>query len=118
MEVKGKTIKELMENFLKEINKKVKTEGNSEKFSTKFEVKGKYVEECIQKFAEKILNYFSRKNAVFENFELEISVDKKWCFSFSLEGKIFEKIESKISEIKIEKLEESVEGWKLNFSVN
>jgi SHS2 domain-containing protein len=117
MEVQGKTIRELIENLLKEINENVKGYNPKEEFSTKFNIKCKNMEECIQKFGEKILNYFNRKNVIFDKVEIEVTGGRKWILSFSLKGKTFEKLEAKIKEIKIEGLEESLEGWKLTFSM-
>lgn len=117
MEVRGKTIKELVRNLLKEMNDYAKGKGASEKFSTKFEIKGKTMKDCLQKFAEKILKYYSLKRTIFENLELEIVAGKKWTLSFSLEGKSFEQLEFQFKEISIEKLEEDKEGWRLSFSM-
>jgi len=118
MEVEGKTIKELLKNFVFEINKMVKSEGSFENFETKFEVKGKEMKEVIENFAEKIVGYFEKKKAIFEDLEVEIIPGKKWILKCSLSGKIFEKLKKDFKEVKISELEENLSGWKLAFSVD
>lgn len=117
MEVESKTLKELLNNILAKINENVIFSGTSENFSTKFEVKGKNMEEVIEKFSKKIIDYYQKKKAVFEELEIEIIPGKKWTLKCSLSGKIYENIDVKIKELKIDKFEETIEGWKLSFSV-
>ena len=118
MEVEGKTIKELLKNLVFEMNKIVKSEGSFEKFATKFEVKGRDMKEAIENFAKKIVGYFEKKKAIFEDLEIEIIPSKKWILKCSLTGKIFEKLEKNFKEVKISEFEENLNGWKLVFSVN
>jgi UDP-N-acetylmuramyl pentapeptide synthase len=117
MEVEGKTIKEVIQKLLQEINKNVEGRNFQENFSTKFEVKGKNMKEVIENFAKKITDYFEKKKAIFENLEAEIIPGKKWILRFSLSGKIFESITKKFKEIRVLELEETIEGWKLSFSM-
>ena len=117
MEVEGKTIKEVIQRLLQEINKNVEGKNFQEDFSTKFEVKGKNMKEVIENFAKKIADYFEKKKAIFENLEAEIIPGKKWILRLSLSGKIFESITKKFKEIRVLDLEETIEGWKLSFSM-
>jgi SHS2 domain-containing protein len=113
MEVKGKTLKELLQNLVIKLNKNVEFSGNSEKFATKFEIKGENVEEIIERFSRKIIDYYYKKKAIFEELETEIIPSKKWKLKCSLSGKIYENVDIKIKEIKIEEFEETIEGWRL-----
>ena len=117
MEVEGKTLKELLQNLVIKLNENVEFSGNSEKFATKFEIKGKNVEEIIERFSKKIVDYYHKKKAIFDGIEIEIIPGKKWKLKCSLIGKIYENVTIEIKEIKIEKFEEALEGWKLVFSV-
>jgi len=117
MEVEGKTIKEVIQKLLQEINKNVEGRNFQENFSTKFEVKGKNMKEVIENFAKKITDYFEKKKAIFESSEAEIIPGKKWILRLSLNGKIFESITKKFKEIRVLDLEETIEGWKLSFSM-
>ena len=117
MEVEGKTLKELLNNLVAKISDNIKFSGNYENFSTKFEVKGKNMEEAIERFSKKIIDYYQKKKAIFEELEIEIVPGKKWILKCSLKGKTYESIDVKIKALKIVKLEETIEGWKLSFSV-
>jgi chaperonin GroEL (HSP60 family) len=117
MEIEGKTIKEVIQKLLQQINKNVEAKGNPENFSTNFEVKGKDMKEALKNFTKKISDYFEKKRAVFESLEAEIIPGKKWILRFSLSGKIFESITKKFKEIRVLELEETIEGWKLSFSM-
>jgi SHS2 domain-containing protein len=117
MEVKGKTLKELIQNLLKHLNAQVTCEGNYTLFSTKFEVKGKSMEEILKNFGKKIINYYHKKNVIFEEVKTEIIPAKKWILRCVLNGKTFERLVANFKEIKELKLEEKKEGWKLLFSV-
>jgi UDP-N-acetylmuramyl pentapeptide synthase len=117
MEVEGKTIRETIHKLLQEINKKVEGKNFLENFSTKFEVKGRDMKELIENFSRKIVNYFEKKKAIFESLEAEIIPGKKWVLKVSLSGKIFESITKNFKEIRVLELEETVEGWKLSFSM-
>ena len=118
MEVIGKTIKEVMRNFVYEINKNVEGIDAFEDFKTKFEVKGKDMKEALQNFVRKIVDYFEKKGAIFEDLNVEIIPAKKWIIKCSLSGKIYKKISKKFKTVKIEELEENVEFWKLKFYLN
>jgi len=108
-------LKELLQNLVIKLNENVEFHGNSEKFTTKFEIKGKNVEEIIERFSRKIIDYYYKKKAIFEKIEIEIIPGKKWKLKCSLSGKIYENVNIKIKEIRIEKFEETIEGWKLVF---
>ena len=115
MEVKGKTLKELLQNLITKLNENVEFSGNSEKFTTKFEIKGKNVEEIIERFSKKIVDYYQKKKAIFEGIEIEITPGKKWKLKCSLIGKIYENVNIKIKKVKIVKFVETREGWRLVF---
>ncbi len=117
MEVVGKTIKEVIEKFLQEINRAVECEGNSEDFSTRFEIKGISMQDVLEKFANKIVNYFDKKRALFESIETEIIPGKKWVIKCSLKGKIFERMVKDFKRIEVVALKEEYDGWKLLFSM-
>ena len=117
MEVAGKTIKDVLRTLLQKINENIITINELEEFNTKFDVKGKNVEEAIEKFSAKIIDYFNKKNAVFENLDVKIIPGKKWIFSCYLNGKKFERIKKNFEDVKIVRLEESIDGWRLYFSL-
>jgi SHS2 domain-containing protein len=117
MEIEGKTIKEVINKLLKEINKNVEVKGFSENFKTKFEVKGKNMKDVIENFARKIVDYFDKKRALFEDLEIEIIPSNKWILKCSLKGKIFNEVVKNFKEIKIFELQESIENWKLFLSI-
>ncbi len=117
MEVIGKTIKEILSALLRKINENVIAVNELEEFRTKFDVKGRNVEEAIEKFSTKIIDYFNKKNAVFENLDVEIIPGKKWTFNCLLSGKRFERINKNFKNVKIMGLEEGIDGWKLYFSL-
>jgi SHS2 domain-containing protein len=118
MEVEGKTIRDVAKNLIKEINDKVNTFGEYENFSTKFEVKGKDIREALENLANKIVSYFEKKNAIFEELEIEVVPLKKWVLRIVAKGKVFEDVKKDFREVKISRLEESESGWKLEFSLN
>ncbi|MFZ8829875.1 MAG: hypothetical protein ACO2OO_00245 [Candidatus Aenigmatarchaeota archaeon] len=117
MEIEGKTIKEVIHKLLQEINKNVEVKGFSESFKTKFEVKGKNMKDVIENFTKKIVDYFDKKRAVFEDLEIEIIPGNKWILKCSLKGKIFGEIVKNFKEIKIFELQESIDNWKLLLSI-
>jgi SHS2 domain-containing protein len=118
MEVEGKTIREVAKNLIKEINDKVAIFGEQEGFSTKFEVKGKDIREALENLANKIISYFEKKKAVFDELEIEVVPLRKWVLRIAAKGNVFENVEKNFKEIKILRLEESESGWKLEFSLN
>jgi phenylalanyl-tRNA synthetase alpha subunit len=118
MEVEGKTIKEVIQKLLQQINKNVEAKGNPENFSTNFEVKGKDMKEALKNFTKKISDYFEKKRAVFESLDVEIVPARKLILRCSLKVKVFEEVTKNFKEIKILELQESLEGWKLLFSMN
>jgi SHS2 domain-containing protein len=118
MEVEGKTIRDVAKNLIKEINDKVNTFGEYEEFSTKFEAKGKDIMEALENLANKIVSYFEKKNAIFEELEIEVVPLKKWVLRIVAKGKVFEDVKKYFKEVKILRLEESESGWKLEFSLN
>jgi SHS2 domain-containing protein len=117
MEIEGKTIKEIVNKLLQEINKNVEVKGFSEDFQTKFEVKGKNMKDAIENFTKKIVNYFDKKRAVFENIEIEIIPSDKWILKCYLKGKMFNEVIKNFKEIKIFGLQESIDNWKLILSI-